>query len=88
MKNNHHRGGSGAGFVRTLSAQSGRLAGDVQEMGRVAVDNLRRKGGDALKAAKRARAKVRSYVLANPVRSLLIAMGVGAVVGFILHRRK
>ncbi|HKS15699.1 MAG TPA: hypothetical protein VJU16_00145 [Planctomycetota bacterium] len=87
MKNNH-RGGSGGGFMRTLSAQSGRVAGDMQELGRVTVDNLRRKGKEALKVAKKTRAQVQSYVHANPVRSVLIAMGIGALVGYILHRRK
>jgi ElaB/YqjD/DUF883 family membrane-anchored ribosome-binding protein len=87
MKNNH-RSESGGGFMRTLSAQSGRVAGDVQELGRVTVANLRRKGKEALKAARKTRAQVQSYVHANPVRSVLIAMGIGALVGYILHRRK
>jgi len=94
MKNNHSRSASGGGFMRTISAQSGRVAGDVQELGRVAVDGagravakLRRKGREALKAARRAKGQVGHYFTANPVKSVLMAMGVGALLGFLLRRR-
>ena len=80
--------------MRNNHSRLGIMTGEVRHLGRVAATNatkavatLRKKGRRALAAANRARAQVRTYVIKNPVQSLLIAMGVGAVVGFLLRRR-
>lgn len=92
MRNGHNR--RRASFLRNLSAQSERVADRVQELGHAAfsraeraVTRLSDKSKRAVLAAKRAKKRVRTYVTGNPITSVLIAMGIGAVVGYILHRR-
>lgn len=90
-RNSHH---GSPGWTRRLTEHSGQVASDIKELGHVAVvsaghaaANLRAKGRNALKAAGRAKVEVQDFVAENPVKSVLIAMGVGAVVGYLLHRR-
>ena len=93
MRNGHGRH-SGRTFLRNLSAQSGRVAERVQELGHAALTRAERavtrlgdKGKRAVLAAKRAKKKVRTYVTGHPIASVMMAIGLGAVVGYILHRR-
>lgn len=95
MRNRNGRSRTnGRGFLRTLTARGTKVAGEVQELGRVAVSkageavaSIEEKGRRAMKYAKKAKGQVRAYVTTNPVKSVWIALGLGAVVGFILRRR-
>lgn len=84
-------------LMRSLSEQSGRVADEVHELGRVAVAtagqaalNLRDKGKHALdagvKGAKKATGRIDDLITENPWKSVLISLGVGAVIGFALRR--
>lgn len=92
MRNGHRV--SGPRFKRDVSTQSRRIAYGVQELGRVAangakgvVENLGEKGRVVLKALSKATRKARAYLTANPAKSALIAVGLGAITGFLLRRR-
>lgn len=92
MRNGHGR--RRATFLRNLSAQGERVADRVQALGHAAftraeraVNRLGDKSKRAMLAAKRAKKRVRTYVTGNPITSVLIAIGIGAVVGYIFHRR-
>ena len=92
MRNGHRV--SGPRFRKDMSTQGRRIASGVQEIGRVAangaksvVENLGEKGRQALKIANKASSRARSYLSANPAKSILIAVGLGAVAGFLLRRR-
>jgi hypothetical protein len=94
MRNGHRRRGNDR-LVRTLSARGGKIASEIQDFGRVAVNGAERAvvslgetGKRVLRAASRGRSKVKVYVTRNPMRAALIALGAGAVIGFILRRRK
>jgi len=91
-------GSSRTGSTRRLSAQSGKVIDDVRELGRVAVaeaahaaSHLREKGrralGTGVKKARRAKLRFDELIAENPVKSLLIALGFGALLGFALRRR-
>ena len=97
-----HRQAKGANarhaLMHSLAEQSGRVVEDVKTLGRMAVKgagrsaaNLRMKGRRALKTGvERARKAKRSFdhfVENHPIGSLLIALGIGAVIGFALRRR-
>jgi ElaB/YqjD/DUF883 family membrane-anchored ribosome-binding protein len=88
--------------MRNVSAQSGRVAGEVKELGRVAVsgagkavagigEKIGEKSREYLKAAgtvaSKAGGEVRTYIKVNPLKSLGMALGLGAIVGFLLRRR-
>ena len=92
MRNGHRV--SGPRFRKDISTQGRRIVNGVQELGRVAadgakgvVDNLGETGRQVLKAASKASKRARSYLSANPAKSILIAVGLGAVAGFFLRRR-
>lgn len=94
MRNGHGRRGNDR-LVRTLSARGGKIASEIQDFGKLAVNgagravaNLGETGKRVMKAANRGKSKVKVYISRNPMRAALIALGVGAVVGFILRRRK
>lgn len=85
-------------LMRGIAEQSGRVAEEVQELGRVAVAtagqaaaNLRGKSKRALDAAvsgaRKATGQLDELVGNHPWKSVLIALGVGAVIGFALRRR-
>ncbi len=87
------------GGTRTFGEQSGRVAEEVQELGRVALANageaastLKEKGQSALEAgrekAKTAKSKFDDVVSEHPMKSVLIAVGVGVVLGYALQRRR
>ena len=83
---------------RNLSEQSHRVLEDVRELGHVAMESageaagqLRERGSAALEAGKEragaAKGQFDKVVGDNPMKSVLIALGVGAVIGYALRRR-
>jgi len=85
-------------LMRGIAEQSGRVAEEVQELGRVAMAtagraavDLRGKSKRALDAtvtgAKKTAGQIDELVGSHPWTSVLIALGVGAVIGFSLRRR-
>lgn len=90
---NSHRAGA-----RNLRDQSQRILRDVKELGSIAADNVG-DGTDRLKARgkeilaggretlERYQGQVRKYIAANPGKSLLMALGVGTLLGLALRRR-
>ena len=84
---------------RTFGEQSSRVAEEVQELGRVALSSageaastLREKGQSALEAgrdkAKAAKSQFDNVVAENPMKSVLIALGVGVIVGYALRSKR
>jgi ElaB/YqjD/DUF883 family membrane-anchored ribosome-binding protein len=82
----------------SFGKQSSKILRDVHELGAIAVENVGRTMGQ-LKAkgrgvvrkscdrATRVQDGFARYVASNPTKSLLIALGVGALLGVILRRR-
>jgi len=90
--------GTRSDAMRRLSAQTGKVADDVRELGRVAVAeaahaaaHLRERGkkafGTGVKRARKAKVRFDELIAENPVKSLLIALGAGALLGFVLRRK-
>ena len=84
--------------ARNLSEQSQRVLEDVRELGHVALESageaagqMRERGSAALEAGKEranaAKGQFDKVVGDNPMKSVLIALGVGAVLGYALRRR-
>lgn len=83
---------------RNLRDQSRRILRDVKDLGSIAVEDVG-DGAERIKASGRAflasgRAsltryenKAKRYVAENPLKSLLVAVGVGALIGLALRRR-
>jgi ElaB/YqjD/DUF883 family membrane-anchored ribosome-binding protein len=81
--------------MNALSDQSSRLAENVQSIGKLAA---RRAGRTLVRLGEgkryvvryvnRKSDQVREYIHDYPVRSTAIALGIGAVLGFLLRRRK
>lgn len=82
----------------TLGEQAGRVAADVRELGNIALANagdaletVRHRGTEMLEHGKekvgRAREGFEGYVADNPFKSVLIACGVGVLVGYALRAR-
>jgi ElaB/YqjD/DUF883 family membrane-anchored ribosome-binding protein len=87
------------GSASTLGEQSGRVAAEARELGHMALASA----GDALKHAKErgtdlldsgrvrledAKDGFGRYVGENPFKSVLIAAGVGALIGIMLRSRR
>lgn len=83
---------------RSLAEQGNRVADEVKTLGRVALDSaseaatqLREGGGELLQRGKDRAVKAKSdldrVISANPMKSVLIALGIGAAIGFALRRR-
>ena len=81
-----------------LRQQAGRVRTEVQALGTVArtsardaVGRLKERGSEVLgegrERLQRAEDGFEQYVAENPFRSVLIAAGVGALLGFALRRR-
>ncbi len=81
-----------------LRQQAARVRSDVQVLGgmartsaREAVGRLKERGAEALDAGrqnlKRAERGFEQRVADNPVRSVLVAAGIGALLGYALRRR-
>ena len=84
--------------ARTLGEQSHRVLDEVKELGSTALasasdaaSQLRQRGAAALEAGKErateAKGQFDSVVSDNPVKSVLIALGIGAAIGYALRRR-
>lgn len=67
--------------IDTLRTRGGDVAGRVKERGAEALQHGRQR-------VDRARAGLEGYIVENPVKSVLIAAGVGAFVGYTLHVRR
>jgi ElaB/YqjD/DUF883 family membrane-anchored ribosome-binding protein len=72
-----------------------RIAGQVRNFGRVAANGassaaatIGDKSRQIFKAAGRLTSQIKAYLTANPAKSALIAVGLGATVGFLLRRRR
>lgn len=98
MSKQERNHGSRPGLMRQLSAQSGRVAEEVRELGRVAAAgaghaaaHLRERGRHAVqtgvKRARKAKTRFDVLIAENPVKSMLIALGLGALVGLVLRRK-
>ena len=85
-------------LMRSFAEQSGRVVEEVRELGRVAVanagdaaSNLREKGKHALEAgvkgARKVTGRIDDIITENPWKSVLISLGVGAIIGYALRRR-
>ena len=83
---------------RSLKDQSSRVLEDVRELGAIAVENVGRtverlqaKGRGAVRKGKdrleRAEDGFHELIAAHPWKSLLVAIGVGALLGVTLRRR-
>jgi ElaB/YqjD/DUF883 family membrane-anchored ribosome-binding protein len=84
---------------RGLAEQSGRVLEDLRGLGQVAassasesVRELRDQGAEALRAGRQKAVQmkdgVESSISDNPWKSVLIAAGVGALIGFALRRSR
>ena len=84
--------------TRTLAEQSGRVMSEVQELGRTALESaseaaahLRDSGREAFQSGKEkaleAKGNFERVVSDNPLKSVMIAAGVGIALGFVLSRR-
>jgi ElaB/YqjD/DUF883 family membrane-anchored ribosome-binding protein len=84
---------------RTLKEQASRIVHDVKELGSIAAaevaakaTSVKQHGRDALHAgkerARRVEAGFEQWVGAHPFQSLLVALGVGALIGFTVRRRR
>lgn len=85
--------------ARGLAEQSGRVIEEVRELGHIAassasdaVKDLREQSVEALKKGKQKLAGIgegfEETVSANPWKSVLIAAGVGALIGFAIRRSR
>ena len=94
ISENSHR----ATATRNLRDQSRRIVRDVKDLGSIATDNvtdgaerLKARGRDLLASGRetvgRYQGQVKKYIAANPFRSLLMAVGVGTLLGLALRRR-
>jgi ElaB/YqjD/DUF883 family membrane-anchored ribosome-binding protein len=88
----------GRSTSRSFGEQSSRVADEVQELGRVglasaseAASTLKERGARALELgrekAQAAKGKFEDVVSENPIKSVLIAVGVGVLLGYALRRR-
>ncbi|MCE9593782.1 MAG: hypothetical protein K8S98_06285 [Planctomycetes bacterium] len=84
--------------LRRLADQSSRVIEEVQELGRTAMSSasdataqLKEKGSAAWAAGRervgKAKQNFDTVVGEHPMKSVLIALGVGAVLGYALRRR-
>ena len=84
--------------ARNLRDQSRRVLDDVKGLGTIAAENvgdraeqLKQRGKDLLASGRetvgRYQGQVKKYIVANPFRSLLMAVGVGTLLGLALRRR-
>lgn len=84
--------------TRSLAEQSHRVLEDVRGLGASAVasatevaDQLRERGSAAYEAGKEkatlAKGQLELAISENPLKSVLIAVGIGALLGYSLRRR-
>ena len=82
---------------QNLTDAGGKVARDVQELGSLAADSvadtvgkLKEQGRELLsqgkESAKKAEAQLERFIGDHPIKSILIAVGVGALLGFTFRR--
>jgi ElaB/YqjD/DUF883 family membrane-anchored ribosome-binding protein len=87
-----------AGNRKTLGEQTSKVAEDVRELGNMAfagageaLDHARERGKNLLERGKdkavQARDGFEDYVAEHPFKSVLIAAGIGALIGYSLRNR-
>lgn len=92
-------GTAGENKTRGLAEQSGRVIEDIRDLGQMAAANagqrvmeLRAQGVEALKAGKQKAGELKNgleeTLSDNPWKTVLIAAGVGALLGFTLRRSR
>lgn len=80
-------GGGDHGGVSQARERFGRLAGQVRDFGRgVDRETLRQGYLQAEERARRASGDVNDFVQSNPARAVLIAAGVGFLIGLLVRR--
>ena len=91
-------GETAAGGSSRLGEQSKKVLQDVRELGGIAAEQvsqaatrLRAQGGDLMDEGKERLQKVQGdlerYVVAHPMKSVLLALGAGAIIGLLVMRR-
>jgi ElaB/YqjD/DUF883 family membrane-anchored ribosome-binding protein len=81
-----------------VADQSRKVLRDVQDLGSIAVDQvgrsarrLKRRGRDVVAAGRervvRAETQLEDFIVRHPVKALLVALGVGAILGLTMRRR-
>ena len=77
--------------ARNVREQSRRVLRDVKGLGSMAIDAARERGEEALDQGRDMlegyQSDLRKIVVSNPFRSVLVALGVGALLGFTLRGR-
>jgi ElaB/YqjD/DUF883 family membrane-anchored ribosome-binding protein len=101
MEDELHEGGSTSGG-RSFRAQSRKVAEDVKELGGIAIgetgaaaarigDRVRERGGELFEQGRERIYKVRDqvggFLSERPFQTLFIALGAGALLGFLIRRR-
>lgn len=82
----------------TLGEQTSKVAEDVRELGHIAlsgagdaIQTVKERGSEMLEKGKAkaesAREGFEGYVAENPFKTVLIAAGIGALIGYSLRRR-
>ena len=79
--------GSEATATQKLRSQGEVIRDDLRELGRITKDVAEEKLGGARKEARVIEDQLLGYVREKPVKSLLIAGGVGLFLGVLLSRR-
>ncbi len=83
----------------TLGEQTSKVAEEVRELGNIALSSagealqsVKERGGEVLEKGKEragaAREGFEGYVSENPFKSVLIAAGIGALIGYGIRSRK
>jgi ElaB/YqjD/DUF883 family membrane-anchored ribosome-binding protein len=77
--------------IDLIGERLGRIKSDIKEVvglaRTLAADKLSGIKGSAIDSGKAAVGRVSDHIEENPMRSALIAAGIGAVVGYLLSRR-
>ena len=81
-----HPGGE-SDSVRRLREQAGVLREDVRQLGRLAVEAGQEKLADGKAEVEALEESLVRYVREKPIKSLCIAVGAGALLGYLLSRR-
>ena len=96
----HQRTGA---TTRSLSEQTSKVAEDVRELGHIALtgagdalhsvkESVKERGSELLEKGKHkaevAREGFEGYVAENPFKSMLIAAGIGALIGYSLRSKR
>ena len=83
--------------TRTLGVQASKVMRDVQDLGSIAADTvgqttgrLKAQGREYIEAGRERACKLKGdvaeYVGSNPIKSILLAIGIGALIGISVRR--